>query len=469
MSMVQPTAIHDLIVVGGGLAGLTAANRAAELGKSVLVLEQGVEDRYLCNTRITGGVFHVCFRNTMDAPTELVETIGQVTGGTAKPELADALATDGRRAIRWLQSEGVRFIRAGPEDWKSWVLAPPGWSHDWRGRGGDVLLRTLAERLAQRGGTLRRGARALGLLMDGERCCGVEAHIGGSVQRLGSRSVLIADGGFQGNEELLRIHVTQEPGSIMQRNAGTARGDGLKMAIEVGANIIGARNIYGHLLAREALANERLSPFPFLDTIATAGIVVDSDGARFADEGLGGVYLTNILARRADPLSTWVIFDEAIWQGPATEFVVPPNPGLVTAGANVLSGSSVEEIAAAAGLSAERLSATVAAYNEALSHGRLESLDPPRRTSTHKAHPLRHPPFHAVQLCPGITYTMGGIDINEDGVVLRPGGSGIEGLYAAGSATGGLDGGPRAGYVSGLVKAATFAMRAAEHLARASP
>jgi fumarate reductase flavoprotein subunit len=73
----------------------------------------------------------------------------------------------------------------------------------------------------------------------------------------------------------------------------------------------------------------------------------------------------------------------------------------------------------------------------------------------------------AIPICPGITYTMGGIAINGHGRVLRPDGSVITGLYAAGSTTGGLEGGGRVGYVGGLVKAGVMGLRAGEHVAQA--
>jgi fumarate reductase flavoprotein subunit len=79
--------------------------------------------------------------------------------------------------------------------------------------------------------------------------------------------------------------------------------------------------------------------------------------------------------------------------------------------------------------------------------------------------PIAVAPFLAIPLCAGITYTMGGIRIDGDARVLREDGVAIPGLYAAGSTTGGIEGGPRIGYIGGLAKAAVFGLRAAEHAA----
>ena len=98
--------------------------------------------------------------------------------------------------------------------------------------------------------------------------------------------------------------------------------------------------------------------------------------------------------------------------------------------------------------------------------GRLQTLSPPRSVDRFKPWPIEAPPFYAIPVCAGITYTMGGIRIDADARVLRPDGSAIDGLYAAGSTTGGLEGGERAAYLGGLTKAGVQGLCAAEHIAR---
>jgi len=95
-------------------------------------------------------------------------------------------------------------------------------------------------------------------------------------------------------------------------------GDAVRMLEEAGANLVGMKYFYGHLLSRDALTRDNLWPYPGLDSVAVAGIVVNGRGARFVDEGLGGVYLANAIAWSDDPLDSWMIFDEAIWKGPGS-------------------------------------------------------------------------------------------------------------------------------------------------------
>lgn len=454
-------------VVGGGIAGLVFAVRTAESGCSVVVLEQGEDASYLCNTRYTGGAFHICFHDIDEPPAALAAAIRQTTRGFAADALTDAVAADARHAVRWLNRRGVRLMKAGPDGWQQHVLAPPNIMKaglNWPGRGGDVLLRLLRQQLEAAGGRIVLGARASGLLMNGARCAGVEYIRAGRPECLDADVVMLADGGFQANMDMLRRYVSPAPERLKQRGAGVSRGDAITLAAEAGAALAGMENIYGHLLCLDAEHNHRLWPYPIMDSVAGAGIVVDRDGRRVMDEGLGGVYMTNCLARLPDPQGTTVIFDHAIWQGAATEFIMPANPYLGLSGGTVESAGTLRDLAARTGLDPQGLEQTVADYNQALERGASGELTPPR--SADKAQPLRQAPFHAVRLLPGITFTMGGIAIDANGRVLRENGTVISGLYASGCCTGGLEGGVHSGYVGGLTKSATISWRAAAFVAQ---
>jgi fumarate reductase flavoprotein subunit len=349
------------------------------------------------------------------------------------------------------------------------VIAPPGRTRpglDWEGRGGDVLLRTLEARLMTHGGRLLRGERADELLMEDGRCVGIATRIG---TRFTGRAVVLADGGFQGDLELVRTYITPEAEKLRQRGAGTGLGDGLRMATAVGAALIGLDRFYGHLLSVDALHNDQLWPYPYVDAVATAGIVVGRDGCRFADEGNGGVFLANAVARLDDPLSAMMIGDESIWQGPGRQGLIPANPHLPNVGGTMHQADTLAQLANVARLPAAALTETIAGYNAALQAGTLGQLQPHRTPNRYKPMPITQPPFFAVPMCAGITNTMGGIAINGHGQVLNRDETPISGLYAVGATTGGLEGGPAVGYVGGLVKGVVFGIRAAEHIAAGSP
>src|SRR3989304_875058 len=173
--MMSETHDCDLVVVGGGIAGLTAANRAAQQGLKVVLIERGVDERYLCNTRYSGGVIHIAFRNVKDRPEELMEAIKQATSGNADPALAKALATTCGRTGDWLSEEGAKFIRVGQIAWQQGVLAPPRRimpGLDWEGRGPDFTLRTPANNLGTRGGRVFCGTAATALMEKNGTCTG---------------------------------------------------------------------------------------------------------------------------------------------------------------------------------------------------------------------------------------------------------------------------------------------------------
>jgi fumarate reductase flavoprotein subunit len=450
------------------MAGLVAANRAAQLGLKALVLEQGEAEKYLCNSRYTGGTLHVALCDIMLEENELVQTITSVTQGFVRPELARMVAAEGRRVVRWLQDEGSRFLKASAAAYHNWVLAPPGRVRpglDWEGRAGDVLLRTLENNLIKRGGKILRGTRAFELTSEHEACNGVTAIRGSERLTLRARAVVIADGGFQGDSELVGRYITRHPDRLKQRGAGTGRGDGLRMAQALGAALAGMDRFYGHALSRDALHNDQLWPYPYLDSLVTAGIVVNASGERFADEGAGGVFIANMLAQLPDPLSAWVVFDHASWEGPGRTGLIPANPHLPKVGGTLYEAPDLTTLARSAGIPETPFARTVSAYNEALARAEMDKLSPARSARKAKPQPVATAPFYAAPLCAGITYTMGGIVVDEHARALRSDGTPLPGLYVAGAATGGLEGGPAVGYVGGLVKCGVTGLRAAEHIA----
>jgi fumarate reductase flavoprotein subunit len=458
---------YEVAVIGGGLAGLVTALRLAERGVRVVALEKGSGERYPCNARISGGGFHVCFLHVEQDEAALVAAIMQATSGYAKPELAAVVAQDTRTAVRWLKEKGVQFVKGGGDTWRENTLAPPLAARPGLqgGRGGDVLIRTLGVALKEAGGTLLCGARATTLRMDRTRCVGLDMEYDGRPERVDARAVVLCDGGFQSNHALLREFITASPERLKQRNAGAGNGDALQMARAVGAQLVGMQTFYGHLLAQEAMHDAPLWPYPMVDHVCSAGVVVDATGRRIADEGMGGVYMVNQLARLADPLSAIVVYDEAIWNGPGRGHIVPANPHLVEGGAKIFQAQDLRSLAGKLGLPADALEATIAEYNAALAAGQTARLAPPRTTTPIKAYPVVQPPYYAFRLCAGITFTMGGVAVDGVGRVLNERNEPIAGLYAAGCCTGGLDGGPSAGYVGGLAKSAAMGLRTADCLA----
>ena len=458
----------DLITVGGGFAGMTAAVRAAELGLRAAVVERGAGEHYMCNSRVCTGVTHIAFLNPEEPEEVLYDQIQAAAAGTARKDLARCFAVNGARTITWLTEHGAEFGDP-PHRYRGPPMLVPGREIraglDWERSGPNLFLKELRRRFETAGGELLMETEAVALVMRGDACAGLDVVGPSGAARLEAKAVVLADGGFQANRELLARHVTSRPESLRQRNVETGVGDGLRMAEDAGGALIGLDIFYGHPLSRDAMTDERLWPYPQLDAVCSSAVVVDSKARRFADEGLGGIALVNAMARLDDPLGAVVVFDAAAWEDAKSVDIVPPNPSLVENGGTVWQAASLDELAGIAGLDCGALLATVAAHNDAIASGAFEDLDPPRTITTHLASPVQQPPFHAIPLCAGITVTMGGIVVDGAARVVRPDDTPIPGLYAAGSIVGGIEGGPRAGYVGGLIKAFLLGLVAAETVA----
>jgi fumarate reductase flavoprotein subunit len=466
----------DLIVVGAGLAGLTATNRALDLGQRVVLLERSTEPRHVCASRTNGGVFHVGFRSVKADPEELVRTILAATSGFTEVPVATALARNAARGVEWLEELGTPFTAMTPDDgWKDYVLAPLGF-HDkttltWEDLGADRLITRLETRARGLGAVVRRGCRAAALLVESGVVVGVEAEGPGGHEVLRASAVLLADGGFEADQTMIRRYLAPEPKHLKLRGSESGHGDGIRMAAAAGAKLLGMEAFYGHILSADSLTRDSLSPFPFLEFLASVGMMVDRKGDRFVEETLGGHFPSNALARHGDGLA-FVIFDDAMWNGIGRHFFAPPNPNLVKGGGTLHRADSIEALADLAGLPKDKLRAHFDEREaEIAARRRTESAAGDRAAMTvfakgkYPHEPFTSPPFYAAPACAALTSTLGGIAIDANGRAVREDGSPIPGLYAAGSATGGIEGGPSVGYLGGLAKALVFGLLAAEHAA----
>ena len=299
---------YDAVIVGGGFAGLTAANHCPG----------GIEDDgaggrnpdlYMCNS----GLPQVRFMSR-----SVVRKIRRMNFSiplwpkpmVLREKLLRGHDRNAQATIDWMRDEGCEFMQHPRRSWGMPMMMPGREMRaglDWENSGPNLCLKSLTQKLEKRGGNLRRGVRVSGLLTDDGRVVGVEIEGGETID---ASAVIIADGGFQADRELIGHHITGSPDSLRQRNTETGRGDGIRMAIAVGAETVGLDKFYGHVLGRDALTNEHLWPYPQLDVICAKGIVVTTDGRRFADEGQGGIYVTNAIAALDDPLSATAVFVE---------------------------------------------------------------------------------------------------------------------------------------------------------------
>ncbi|HEX5608887.1 MAG TPA: FAD-dependent oxidoreductase [Solirubrobacterales bacterium] len=442
---------HDCVIVGGGLAGISAARRLIELGIRPTVLERGTEDGGAGNARISGGLLHVAWE-AMDTPADdLHARLLKETDGEIDPALARRFADGAGPALEWLESHGIEISPKGDVAYMRHALAPHGEGIGRRiqpERGTDRTLVSLYKGVRDGGGEVRLGVSAEGLAPDSDGGWIVSCRGADGSFDLHARVVLVADGGFQGSPEMLTRYVGASADTALLRAMPTSTGEGLRMLLANGAQTAGLGRVYGHVVSRDAFENDTLWPYPTLDKLCIQALLVDRRGERFPTHATDGVALVNELVRTETPRAFRIVCDEALWNGAGADnpYGAPvPNPDLVERGGDHHAAETLEGLAEAIGIDAPTLQAAVEAHN----------ADPSKLA-------IAEAPFHSIAIVPGITFTQGGVKVDADCAVLDALDAPIPGLYAAGSCTGGIHGGPRGGYVGGLADALVFGLAAGD-------
>ena len=458
---------YDAVIVGAGFAGMSAGNVAVAHGLKVAVLE-AQERPWLNNSRVATGVLHFSFMHPKSDRKVLGDRLCTVTEGAAGPDLVDHASRIAAMTVDWLIAQGAELRDVDYGKGPLPVLQPQRRFQqglDWQARGCARLLDRLTDQFAASGGVILDGADARDLIRDGAGVHGVIARCGEEDIRFEAECVIIADGGFQANRRLVQRFIAPAVDKIKLRATPSGHGRGIELAEAAGAKLVLTDCFYGHLQSPQSFTNDDLWPYPNLDCLATSGMLVDRSGRRIADEDWGAIWLSNVIARRADPLDCFAVFDSAAWEGEATRDFVPPNPLLKDFGGTIRSAPDLATLARDSGIGID-LVQTVADYNAAVLQGRSAELTVPRGGRRYPPAAVGRAPFFVTPLCAGITTTMGGVLINAQGNALRHDGSSIAGLYVAGSSTGGYEGGPHAGYLGGLMKAFLTGFTTGEAVAR---
>jgi fumarate reductase flavoprotein subunit len=231
------------------------------------------------------------------------------------------------------------------------------------------------------------------------------------------------------------------------------------MAVQAGAAVTGLDRFYGHTLSRDSLTNDELWPFPVLDRLVAASVVVNAKGERFLDEGTNGIHIANQLVQSIDALNAWAVCDHTTWIRHASADPIQIGASLSRGRGTHIVANDWQTLARHAEIAYERLDRTIGEFNWAAKHGTGGTLSPPHGGGSQS---MVQPPFHAVPIIAGLTYTMGGVVINEHCKVLDVSRKPLPGLYACGTTVGGVEGGPSSGYVGGLAQAFILGLVSAE-------
>jgi fumarate reductase flavoprotein subunit len=304
--------ISDVLVVGAGLAGFTAAARAAEAGVNVLLIDKSSGELGDGNILMASGSLRAGGKNPRTDPAELYDFV--MAEGIGYPDLVKAWSETCGRAVDWLIASRVKISEAAPGrvwlDQSGAVSLAPVYKKDV----GTRALTSLRNRFDQLGGRYLNRVQGEELIVESGRVVGVRGKRDGATIELRAGATILSTGGFSANKEMVRQHIGPHADQCKLRGSKQDTGDGLRMALAVGAKAVNLKYFYGHLISRKALVDDRFWPYPRLDSFVDEGILVDRSGERFVDEARGDVAVANELARAAEPTAAVLIFDQQSWE-----------------------------------------------------------------------------------------------------------------------------------------------------------
>ena len=467
----------DIVIVGAGGAGMTAAITAAEEGKSVVILESqsmvggnsvratggmnagktvyqdenefgeaaGVEktlktaaEKYADNETITALAKTVSeqWAEYQANPTgyfdsvELMELDTMIGGkGINNADLVETLCSNSADAIDWLDEHGItlhnvasfggasvkRIHRPVDADGKTISV-------------GSYMIPLLQENCEKAGVQILLNTTANEILTDANGAAvGVKATgASGETVTVNAKAVVLTTGGFGANLDMVTEYKPELKG-FMTTNAAGAQGQGIEMATAIGAGTVDMDQIQIHPTVEAntaALITEGLR--------GDGAVLINAEGKRFIDEvGTRDVVSAAEIAQTGS--YSWLVVDQAM--ADASSVI----QGYIKKGYTV-TGQTYEELAKAMGVDEAAFAETMNTWN-----GYVDAKNDPDFGRTSFANKLDTTPYYAIKVTAGVHHTMGGLTINTNTEVLKEDGSVIPGLFAAGEVTGGVHGANRLG------------------------
>jgi succinate dehydrogenase/fumarate reductase flavoprotein subunit len=430
---------YDLLVIGGGMAGLSAAAFVVQNGGSAVLVEKG---------ELGGSAARAGFVWTAPTYEALREAIPD-----GDPELQRELVDGFAPAVDWIRSLGVEVqpavtvLRFG----RGHQISMPNYLHSCEvtirdDPDSELLLEAETERLLVEDGSVRG---AIVRLASGE------------LRELRAACTLLATGGFGGDPDLRAALIDPKARDLPLRANRFSRGDGLRLGRAAGA-AFGPENagFYGHLMAAGVQLREA-DDLPALSLFQSEhAVLFNLDAKRFVDETVGDHLTTLALLEQPEARGLLISDQRAhdLMSTPYVEGVLPTDffDNVYRRGARAAIAQDVAELAYLPeewGYDGEAVLQALLDFNRASGEG---TVDPPRR---HDSSPVDQPPFYVVEAVPAITFTFGGLRIDTAGRVLYEDGEPIPGLLAAGADAGG---GYVRAYAGGLAWALVFGLRAAQ-------
>lgn len=430
----------DVVIVGAGGAGFAAATAALENGASVIILEKN--EMIGGNTARAGGTLNAPDPERQSKMTPPVEDsvekffMNTLEAGDFKadPALVAVLTRNALDARHWLTDHGT--------EWTEMVYQTIGglWprSLDEKDKiAFNGFIAPLAKTVAKLGGRVILNCKAETLTKnDAGRVTGVIAFDpknGQEYRFTAKNAVILATGGYAASAELVKKY--NGLSGLPTSNAPTSTGDGIKMGTDAGADTYGMEYIQIHPHGNPVTGGLQSH---FAGVIKNS-IYVNKEGKRFVEESGRRDVISNATIAQPGQIMFSIFDSEGGFYAGVKEL---PDVELknLTSKKYLYKAYTLEDLAQQAGIDPAGLVATVKRYNELVASGKDTDFE-----KDEVELPIGKAPFYCVPLSPTLHHTMGGLRINTDAQVLRPDGSVIPGLYAAGEVTGGIHGTNRVG------------------------
>ena len=421
----------DIVIIGAGGAGLTAATEAASKGAKVLVLEKMAIVGG--NSNFSTGGINACYTKEQERlgikDSKEVFYNDTMRGGQYlnDPNLVRTLIDNSAAMVEWLQTP---MIGADLSDVGAFGGATNKRIHRPKGGGaiGAHIIPLLQKAALKQGAEIRLNNKVIDILSNNGRACGVKVAYAGGEYTVRAKAVIVATGGFGANPEMIEFYQASLAGFATTNHKG-ATGDAFKMVEKFDAQLIQMEQIQIHPTVVKGTG--------IMITEAVRGngaILVNKAGRRFVNE-METRDIVSAAVLKNPERSAYLIFDQNVRDSlKAIETYAKQN--LLSEGATLLELSRMIAVDAVA------LEYTIDEYNKAVLAKKDTEFG---RNPESMERTISTPPFYAIEIEPAIHHTMGGLKINTKAQVLNKLNLPVPGLFAAGEVTGGVHGAQRLG------------------------
>lgn len=422
------TLTTDIVIIGAGGAGMTAAINATQAGKDVILLEK-MPYAGGNTTKATGGMnaaetHYQEEQGIEDSVAQFVEDTMKGGHELNNKDLVTTMAENSAAGIDWLDSIGAPLPKVSFSGGatNARIHAP----EDGSGVG-EYLVEAFLKNVDELGINVMYNTKATELISTDGTVTGVLASSKDTDYTIEAKAVILTSGGFGANEEMYTSYRPDLKGTVTT-NAPGATGDGIVMAEAVGADLVDIEQIQLHPTV------EQNTSMLITESVRGDGaILVNQSGKRFTDELLTRDVVSAAELEQEGQYA-YIIFDQKLRDNlKAIEKYV--NNGLT------VQGDTIEELAEQIEVDPATLAETLATWNEAVANQNDEEFG----RNTGMDNDLTTAPYYAIKIAPGIHHTMGGVKIDTEAHVINKDGEIINGLFAAGEVTGGVHGGNRIG------------------------